>query len=282
MENQEMQTERPDWMDEKDWRDLEKRHRRGKVMGGLLIVAIGSLFLARELGAEIPTWMFTWKMLLIGVGVVAAVKHKFLHPSWVVLVGIGGTFLLSDLYPHLVIKQLVLPIIAIAVGLFIMFKPRRKRYQHMYRHWNKWHGNHYKYHRHHWRRWQEGQDAPGEPTDDTKDDYIESTTCMAGVKKNIYSKKFKGGEIVNIMGGTELNLMQADFEKQAKLDITQVLGGTKLIVPANWVIKSELVTIMGSVEDKRPIAQQPINGEPDKVLVLSGDTVLGGIEIRSY
>jgi predicted membrane protein len=75
--------------------------------------------------------------------------------------------------------------------------------------------------------------------------------------------------------------MQADIEERAKLNITLVFGGVKLIVPANWEIRSELVTIFGSVEDTRAI--QPVVGqEQTKLLVLTGDTVFGGIEISSY
>jgi hypothetical protein len=292
MENQEMQTERsderPDWMNDAEWRKLEKTHRRGKIMGGLLIVAIGSLFLARELGAEIPVWMFSWKMLLIGIGIVAAIKHKFLHPAWIILVGIGGAFLVNDLYPEMHIRTILWPALVILVGLFIIFKPRRKFSHRMRKHWAKWHQHHHQnyhhrgpWHPHH--KWNNPHFDYEQEEKTMTEDYLESTAFMAGVKKNILSKKFKGGEITNVFGGTELNLMQADIEDKAKLEVTQVFGGTKLIVPANWVIKSELVTVFGSVEDKRPLAMaQDGDQESRKTLILTGDTFCGGIEIRSY
>jgi predicted membrane protein len=263
---------------EETWRTFEKAHRRGKIMGGLLIVSIGSLFLARELGVEMPFWLFSWKMLLIGIGIVLAVKHKFLHPGWIILVAVGGTFLMTDIYPELNIKPILWPILVIMAGLFIIFKPRRKMrniHMHHRRHWKEWHQ-----HRHsdHARLYQNYMDRE-EPS---KEDYIDSTALMAGVKKIVLSKNFKGGEITNVFGGTELNLTQADFEGKVSLEITQVFGGTKLIVPANWEIKSELaVTAFGSVEDKRAI-QPAVTGEPTKVLVITGTTVFGGIDIRSY
>jgi len=81
------------------------------------------------------------------------------------------------------------------------------------------------------------------------------------------------------MGGAELNLAQADINGTVTLDITQVMGGTKLIVPPHWEIRSNLTSVFGSIEDKR---QQDKVANPDKVLVLDGTSIFGGIEIRNY
>ncbi len=256
---------------EEMWSRWERKQRRGKVMGGILIAGIGALFLARELGAELPFWLFTWKMLLIGIGVVFAVKHKFMHPAWIILVGVGGLFLMNDFYPEMNLRPFMLPIVLIAVGLFIIFKPRRRFEDRFRRHWQKAHYEHRK----RWENWQEH-----EVSSSSSDDKIESTAFFAGVKKNILSKNFKGGEVTNIFGGTQLNLLQADLAPDAKLEITQALGGTQLLVPANWEIRSELVTVMGSVEDKR-ISVPGAPGESGKLLILTGTTFMGGIEIKS-
>ncbi|WP_317898739.1 LiaF transmembrane domain-containing protein [Aurantibacillus circumpalustris] len=260
-------------MDENMWRKAEKSHRRGKIMGGLLIVAIGSLFLARELGVEIPFWVFTWKMLLIGLGLILAVKHKFLHPGWILLVAVGGAFLVTDIYPEMQIKPILWPSLLILLGLMIIFKPRRKNFGRYRRHWRNKLG-----HRefHNYCQNFMNQEEPN------KDDYIESTVVMAGVKKNIVTKNFKGGEVINVFGGSELNMSQADFEGTVKLEITQVFGGTKLIVPSNWEIRSEqTVTVFGNVEDKRAL-QANSGSEPEKVLIITGTTVFGGIDIKSF
>jgi hypothetical protein len=58
-----------------------------------------------------------------------------------------------------------------------------------------------------------------------------------------------------------------------------VFGGTKLIVPPHWDVKTELVTIFGGIEDKRHIASKI---DSSKVLIIQGTTVFGGIEINSY
>jgi len=273
MEDQKIKTEESA-RGENMWNKIEKEHRRGKVMGGLLIVAIGSLFLARELGVEIPFWVFSWKMLLIGLGLIIAVKHKFMHPGWIILIGIGAAFLLSDIYPEMQIKPILWPSLIIMAGLIIIFKPRRRNFTRHRNHWRKYQRHHHKHYREY-----ENYFNRAEPT---SEDSIDSTAVMAAVKKTVLTKSFKGGEITNVFGGTEINLSQADFEGTAKLEITQVFGGTKLIIPANWEIQSEQsVTVIGNIEDKRT-SRPNVSGEAAKVLIITGVTVFGGIDIRSF
>ena len=77
-----------------------------------------------------------------------------------------------------------------------------------------------------------------------------------------------------------LLMAQADIKGTAILEITTVFGGTKLIVPSNWEVKSEAVTIFGGLEDKRNM--QTIINNSDKILVLKGTVLFGGIEIKSF
>lgn len=68
--------------------------------------------------------------------------------------------------------------------------------------------------------------------------------------------------------------------KPVTMEITTIFGGTKLIIPSNWEIKSEAVMIFGGIEDKRRM--QTITGPPEKTLILKGTVLFGGIEIKSY
>lgn len=114
----------------------------------------------------------------------------------------------------------------------------------------------------------------------SQDDFIDSTSIFSGTKKVILSKNFKGGDIVNIFGGSEIDLTQADMATPAVLEVTAIFGGATLIVPSNWAIKSEAVTIFGGIGDKRKIA--PLTESPTKTLVLKGTMIFGGMEIKSY
>lgn len=243
-------------------------NNRGKVAGGLIIVAIGVLMLLRELGYDLPHWLISWKTLLIAIGLYIGIKHKFRNPGWMLLVAIGGIFLIGDLYPEYFNKSLIWPVVVILAGLFILFKPHRRCRQ--CRQWKRG--------EHDWKQKWEWENQSGQ----IDEDMIETVSIFAGVKKHILSKNFKGGEVVCVFGGAEVNLMQADFTGKAVMELTQVFGGTKLIVPAHWEIQHhDLVAVMGGIEDKRPLHTDPVQSA-DKVLVLRGTCLFGGIEIKSY
>ena len=117
-------------------------------------------------------------------------------------------------------------------------------------------------------------------TSGSPEDFLDSVSIFGGVKRLVLSKNFKGADIVNIFAGTELNLSQADFTQPPVMDITQMFGGTKLTVPADWEVRSEMTAIFGGIDDKR----QPRNSQegPSKVVILRGTSIFGGIEIKSF
>ncbi|HWZ23462.1 MAG TPA: hypothetical protein VNW06_12455 [Cytophagaceae bacterium] len=254
-------------------KDLEGSHKRGKILAGLLIVAIGILFLIKELGVELPFWLFNWKMLLIVLGFISVLKHKFRSAWGFVVMIVAGAFLVADFYPEVNITSLILPVLIIIVGLFIIFKPRHKYFQRhnhkhfQYRNSNKW--NYVKY-----------NSQPPE-TENSDDDIISSYVYMGALKKNILSKTLKGGSLKNRFGGIELNLSQADFEGEIVLEIDQMFGGLELIVPAHWEVKSEFTAGFSSVEDNRTMKPN-VNGDTPKILILKGTNYFGGIEIKNY
>lgn len=238
----------------------EKRIRRqdGRIWTGIFILIIGVAALLKASLTDFPDWLFSWQMLLIALGFFIGLRHSFRDFTWLVMVLIGGIFLVNDIYPEFSFRRYMWPMALIVVGLFIILRPRR--------------------------RWGDADSTwrMGQQTGDTTspEDYVESTDIFGGSKKNILSKNFKGGDLVNIFGGTELDLTQADFAGTAVLNLTTIFGGTKLLVPSNWSVKSDAVTIFGGMDDKRkmPVVQE----NPDKMLLLKGTVLFGGIEIKSY
>jgi len=245
----------------------KKRFRAGdhydRFWTGLGLLTIGGALLVYKMGVPVPRWLFTWQMFLIYLGIITGIKHNFRNSSWLILVGIGGFFLADDLITDINLKRYFWPVIIMGIGLMFILRPRKKTPAEK----DKW----------------------LEPFNDTitntsepaiMEDIIDSTSIFGGVKKVITSKNFKGGEIVCFMGGTEINLSQADITGPVTIEIFQAFGGTKLIVPPHWEIRSETVAIFGGIEDKRP--PQPGTFDPNKILILDGTTIFGGIEIKSY
>jgi predicted membrane protein len=244
-----------------------KHHKLGRIFGGLIIIGVGVLFLLRVMGTFFPSWLFTWPSLLIVIGMYVGARRGFRPGGWLVMMLVGGVFLLERILPFLNLSQFLWPALIIGVGLFMVLTPNRhlRRRERRERWKNKWKG-----------KW---EDQYGDLTSHASNgDRIESVSIFGETKKVIVSKNFKGGEVTLIFGGAEINLSQADIQGKVKLEITQVFGGTRLIIPPHWEIQSTMVTVMGSIEDKRLVSD---NHNPDKILVLDGTSVMGGIEILS-
>jgi len=244
---------------------------RRSIWAGVFVVLIGIVLLLKQQGIIFPYWLFTWPVLLIVLGVYIGLKHSFRGGAWLALILVGTAFLMDDVMPGLSIGNYIWPLAIICVGLLLIFRPRsRGPFGHRCR-GRRWQN------REQWNKYyQDNQSTPvNEPND-----YIDVTSVFSGIKKMIVSKNFQGGDIMNFMGGTEINLTQADIAGRINIDSTNIFGGTKLIIPPTWDVHSDVTSIFGGVEDKRKFVGENI--DRTKVIYLDGTCLFGGIEIRSY
>lgn len=238
---------------------------------GIFLLAVGGVLLANKLGAPIPHWLMSWQIFVIALGLLIGVRHQFRNPSWIVLVGLGSAWLLDDYYPELSLRNYIWPVILIVIGISFIMNPKRAN-------WITG-GN--------WRRrlqpkqnnWYGGPHATGDDIADTTEERVDITAFFGGVKKRIFSKNFRGGDITAFMGGVEIDLAQADIQGGARLDMSAVFGGIKLIVPADWEVRNEATAVFGGIEDKRTT---PAIFNSRKLLILDGVAVFGGIELKSF
>ena len=260
-----------------------KMDGQGRIWGGVFILLIGVAALAKSFIFGLD-WLFSWQMLLIALGCFIGLRSKFRGGAWLALIIIGSYFLFENYFKidHS-LRKMFWPLALIVLGAYLIIRPHRKKNS----------------------LGEENAEAPpvtreqaapgftssgntDTPYTNTSaenslpgEEVLDVTAVFAGVKKNIYSKNFKGGEIVSVFGGAEVNLTQASFQQpQVEIESVQIFGAAKLIVPADWVIHNEAVAIFGGIEDKRP---QPVAiPVPAKILVLKGFVMFGGIEIKSY
>lgn len=234
---------------------------------GLVLLVIGGILLMKQFGFYFPGWIFTWPMILVVVGIFIGAKHNFNDFGWIFITGLGIVFLLDDIYPEYPIRNFAWPALIIGLGLFMiianrsggkMFCGHRRRLQYKQGH---------------------EEDPDTIPLESLKDDFIDLVAIFGAVKKQVISKNFRGGDIVSIFGGAEVNLTQADITGPVVLDLVQIFGGAKLVIPGNWEVRTEAVAIFGGVEDKR---RDVGAGDPGKVLIIKGATIFGGIELTSY
>ena len=257
----------------------QKSTKRGKIAAGLIVVTFGTLYLLKGLNVDIPSWVFSWEMILMGIGIVILIRSKFRSLPGYLIILAGNIFLLHEWYPKAVNMSILWPILLIFAGIGIIIRSQRAHHHHR-RFGGKREAKHFN--RDQWKKLKEQEiSAFGDLDDISQDDFIDAVSIFGGVHKNVVSKQFKGADIVTIFGGNELNLSQADFTEKVIMDITNIFGGTTLVVPNNWQINSEMVVLFGGIEDKRtPITPAP--GEIEKIVVLKGTCLFGGIEINSY
>ncbi|MEJ7643824.1 MAG: hypothetical protein WKF87_04470 [Chryseolinea sp.] len=232
--------------------------RNGRALGGIIVIAIGIVLLARQSGADIPYWVFKWEMLLIVLGIYVGARHNFRNWGWLVPVFIGSAFLLDDMI-DINISHLVWPIIIIGFGVSMILKSKGRNKDDLFKRWER----------------------QASQATSSGEGFFESVTIFGENKKQVLSKDFKGGESVCVFGGIEVNLTQADIQGRVVVELVQVFGGAKLIVPAHWKVETEeMVSIFGGLNDKRVLHNAVT--DPSKVLVLRGTSIFGGIDIKSF
>ncbi len=251
--------------------------KRPRLFSGLILLAAGVLLLAYKAGAPIPAWVFTWPVLLIGIGTLMGIRSRFHNPGSYIMIAIGVIFLIDQSSPDLHFHNYILPAILICVGLVYIVKPGHSfggRFRdRMKGRMNSTDASPVSHSSGSY--FQLDKDA----TEDNAE-YVDINAVFGGVKKIILSKNFKGGEINSFMGGTEINLLKADIQGAIVLEVNNVFGGTKLMVPSNWDVKNEVTAVFGGIEDKRNI----IGAMPDagKIMILKGTCVFGGIEVANF
>lgn len=245
------------------------KKKNDRVLLGALVIVAGILLLLRNLGFWFPSFLFSWPVILIAVGLFIGIRDKFSNNGWWIVMAIGGFFLLRREFDDFDLGDFFWPLLILAIGLSIILGKGGIK------------------------GWKNNNDdnqstttnfsimdttATAETDSTHKEDVIDAAAIFGSVKKNMYSKNFKGGEVVTVFGGSEINLMHADFTGEVKLEIVNIFGGTTLFVPAHWQIRSEAAAILGAIEDKR---REPAAIQQDKVLIIEGTVIFGGIDIKS-
>lgn len=224
---------------------------------GMLFLILGGILLLRFMNIlpfNIPYYFFSWKTILIALGVLLIFTERS-KTTGIILFSIGAIFLARDIFrvDFRDMMQVAIPVLLLVVGL-VFLMPRRSRPKRDYSAVS-------------------NQDVAGN---------LDEVNIFAGGNKFIHSDNFQGGEITCIFGGTELNFRHADLSAGNNvLDVTCIFGGCTLYVPEDWTVRIDTSNIFAGFTDSRYKKNVGLATNPDKVLYIKGVLIFGGGEIKT-
>lgn len=223
---------------------------KSSVVIGIILVLIGFVFLLRNYDIYLfPIDFLSWEYFFILFGVLLFVLSDN-KTAGIIFIAIGLFNLVPELWP----------IIFIIIGGYILFKRRGSR--------SYFHQKYFK-----------GEGSRN--VDERANDFLEDVSIFGGGNKTINTDNFKGGSAVSIFGGSEINLYGSKLaDGENTLEITAIFGGSTLIIPSEWKVELDVVSIFGGFSDKR--RKDPnIVYDTSKVLIVKGLCLFGGGEIKN-
>lgn len=213
-----------------------------RIGAGAAFVALGGILLSESLGVQFHYWREFWYGLcalgFIMVGVLTLRNRNWLWGALWIAIGltIGAN---AFLHNSVNIWRMFWPLVLIAIGLTIIFNLSRRQ-----------------------RR------IAKKSSDDNM------VASFSGNTRKIKGE-FTGNSLSAVFGGVDLDLRQAKIEDGAVIDIFVVCGGINIIFPDNVIVKTQVTSILGGVDDKTNAAKSA-----KKTVYIRGDCVLGGLEIK--
>ena len=225
----------------------------GRANLGLLFIAVGITFILYRLDLipdSISHVVFSWQMLLIGIGAFNLINKKY-TPA-IILITIGAIFMVPEIIDiDYSIRRLFWPIALVMVGIVLILR-RNKGFE----------------------KYDITNIQPGNT------DYIDHSSIFGGNKLICNSRNFKGGRVTSIFGGSEVNFQQTKISANtATIDVFTMFGGSKFLVPQGWNVKIDIVSIFGGFNDKRFMTAD--NQDEGGTLVLKGFAIFGGGDVRN-
>lgn len=227
-----------------------------RLLLGALLILLGGIFLLDTLDVlqfSFTRIVFSWGFLLfiIGIFTLLNTEKKLLGG---ILSGAGILFLIPRVFPGVHFHSgIVLPIILIALGIYIIFNKRKRDEAHSF---------HFK--------------------SEINKDKIDDVAIFGGGTKIISSDNFKGGNITAIFGGSEINLINCKLaEGDNVIDVLTIFGGTTIIVPKEWNIVVNVTSILGGFSNKS-IRNPSVVVDQSRTLHIKGLAMFGGGEIKTY
>ena len=231
---------------------MESNRNTGRAILGIVLIIIGIAFIGKTLDFfphHVIRHIFTWEMILIVLGVIFISTRDNKTTGWILLI-IGLVFWVPDfIHVPYSVRRLFWPTLLIIVGVAIIIRSSVGRRTF--------------------------------PKAESGNDYIDDVAIFGGGDKVITSTNFKGGNITAIFGGSKIDLTKAQLAPgQNVLDVFCLFGGTTIIVPENWNVKVDVISVLGGFSDKRYV-KTDTTMDVGKEIVIKGFAMFGGGEVKN-
>jgi hypothetical protein len=113
--------------------------------------------------------------------------------------------------------------------------------------------------------------------DDPTDTDIALVSIFDGRSLRPTSKKFRGGSIVSMFGGTQLDLRRVELAGQhAVLRVTTAFGGTEIVVPEGWRVEITGPALFAGV---RELGSDGLRLADAPIIQVEAKTFFGGLQV---
>ena len=215
---------------------------------GIVVIIVGALYLARNFGffpEEYLNLIFRWQSFALIIGAIVYFTSNNRSVGLTIFI-IGVLGILPNIWP----------IIFIAIGGYMIYNNSNKNSVNI-----------------------------GDATfteEKTANQTITDTSIFGGGKKTFHVDNFAGGNITAIFGGSEINLMDSTLaDGTNKLELLFLFGGSSIVLPRDWNVSIQTISIFGGFKDKRVI-QQNSNIDSNKQLIITGLILFGGGDIKNW
>lgn len=228
---------------------------RDRAWWGVLLLAVGSLFLAQQLEvidawAVISGW---WPLAVVLAGLLRLTERPPDRSGAAIVVAIGLGLLAwrqgllpDDLWAY------VIPVALIIIGLTLLLRRNGSGPS---------------------RSGGDGHLDAGA----TDARHLDVAVVLSGRELKVTGPRFDGGQVTATLGGVELDLRDAVLPPEgAELFLRATLGGIEVTVPAGWDVQTSGSAVLGGTDDETLPAPP---GAP--VLRVRTTATLGGIELTT-
>lgn len=230
-----------------------ERGLTGQVLMGVLVIALGLLFLLDNLDLiDVRSALSFWPLVFIVAGVAKLLDTS--SPQGYLLglsgIGVGVLMILQRMGIIDFSWRAAWPLLLIGAGVMLVVRALGRS----------------------------GSSVHGVLDEGvvTASQRVDVTAILGGVERRVHSQDFRGGELTAVMGGCALDLRGAAIIGDAVIHVFAFWGGVTLKVPPDWTVVLEGTPILGGFDEKT--AAPP---DHSKRLVIRGYAIMGGVEVRN-